>query len=182
MRTLLFVNCQCLLSTQALFSSGFTFSVYFLFLTYISLTILISLVSGFPTGPFFCSKQRQINLVSFVFDSTTFFFSLSNIRPFAPNALVPKSVFAPRTGTAQRDADKRISWRNHNRLRWTYTDRSVKVYYRYKYSDLLPPSQPKSRKCNVRFDPQFFQDLGSLLLDHTVQKVLFATWHLKFLV
>ena len=36
-------------------------------------------------------------------------FSLSSIHSFHPNVLVPKSVFAPRMDSAQRDADQRIS-------------------------------------------------------------------------
>ena len=36
-------------------------------------------------------------------------FSLSSIHSFIPNVLVPKSVFAPRMDSAQRDADQRIS-------------------------------------------------------------------------
>ena len=40
------------------------------------------------------------------------------------------------------------------RLRWTYADQSVKICYRSKYSGLVSPSQPKSRKCKVRIDPE----------------------------
>ena len=40
------------------------------------------------------------------------------------------------------------------RLRWTYADQSVKICYRSKYSGLVSPFQPKSRKCKVRIHPE----------------------------
>ena len=40
------------------------------------------------------------------------------------------------------------------RLRWTYADQPVKICYRSKYSRLVSPSQPKSRKCKVQIDPE----------------------------
>ena len=140
-------------------SSGFCFSVHFLF-------SLIYLVIGFSTGSFFRSELFQISQFSFVFDSLSLFlpvcvclsqprsFSLSSIHSFHPNVLVPKSVFAlewtlPKEMQINGLVDVIIT-----RLRWTYADQSVKICYRSKYSGLVSPSQPKSRKCKVRIDPE----------------------------
>ena len=57
------------------------------------------------------------------------------------------------------------------RLRWTYADQSVKICYRSKYSGLVSPSQPKSRKCKVRIDPEShsFSRLYEVLCYHALE-------------
>ena len=57
------------------------------------------------------------------------------------------------------------------RLRWTYADQSVKSCYRSKYSGLVSPSQPKSRKCKVRIDPEShsFSRLYEVLCYHALE-------------
>ena len=57
------------------------------------------------------------------------------------------------------------------RLRWTYTDQSVKLCYRSKYSDLVPAPQQKSRKCKVRIDPEShsFLRLYEVLCYHALE-------------
>ena len=57
------------------------------------------------------------------------------------------------------------------RLRWTYEDQSVKICYRSKYSGLVSPFQPKSRKCKVRIDPEShsFSRLYEVLCNHALE-------------
>ena len=57
------------------------------------------------------------------------------------------------------------------RLRWTYSDQSVKICYFSKYSGLVSPSQPKSRKCKVRIDPELhsFSRLYEVLCYHALE-------------
>ena len=157
-------------------SSGFCFSVHFLF-------PLIYLVIGFSTGSFFRSELFQISQFSFVFDSLSFSFSLSlcvsqprsfslsSIHPFHPNALVPKRVFAPRMDSAKGMQISELVDVIITRLRWTYADQSVKICYCSKYSGLVSPSQPKSRKCKVRIDPEShsFSRLYEVLCYHALE-------------
>ena len=139
-------------------SSGFCFSVHFLF-------SLIYLVIGFSTGSFFRSELFQISQFSFVFDSL----SLSPcVCAYLNHALFLCQVFTlsiqmfwyqkvylhlewtlPKEMQINGLVDVIIT-----RLRWTYADQSVKICYRSKYSGLVSPSQPKSRKCKVRIDPE----------------------------
>ena len=158
-------------------SSGFCFSVHFLF-------SLIYLVIGFSTGSFFRSELFQISQFSFVFDSL----SLSPcvcVCAYLNHALFLCQVFTlsiqmfwyqkvylhlewtlPKEMQINGLVDLIIT-----RLRWTYADQSVKICYRSKYSGLVSPSQPKSRKCKVRIDPEShsFSRLYEVLCYHALE-------------
>ena len=160
-------------------SSGFCFSVHFLF-------SLIYLVIGFSTGSFFRSELFQISQFSFVFDSLSLSFSLCVcVCAYLNHALFLCQVF---TLSIQMFWYKKVylhlEWTLPKemqinglvdviitRLRWTYADQSVKFCYRSKYSGLVSPSQPKSRKCKVRIDPEShsFSRLYEVLCYHVLE-------------
>ena len=158
-------------------SSGFSFSVHFLF-------SLIYLVIGFSTGSFFLSELFQISQFSFVFDSLSLSFSLC-VCAYLNHALFLCQVFTlsiqmiwyqkvylhlewtlPKEMQINGLVDVIIT-----RLRWTYADQSVKICYRSKYSGLVSPSQPKSRKCKVRIDKEShsFSRLYEVLCYHALE-------------
>ena len=130
-------------------SSGFCFPVHSLF-------PLIYLVIGFSTGSFFRSEQFQISQSSFDFDSLSLSLSLSacvSIFLSVKYSLFPSKCFGTKKCicTSKWTLPKAVQINGLvdliiTKFRWTYADQSVKICYRSKYSDLVSPSPPKSRK------------------------------------
>ena len=159
-------------------SSGFCFSVHFLF-------SLIYLVIGFSTGSFFRSDCfKSVSSVSFSTLSLSFSLCVC-VCAYLNHALFLCQVFTlsiqmiwyqkvylhlewtlPKELQINGLVDVIIT-----RLRWTYADQSVKICYRSKYSGLVSPSQPKSRKCKVRIDPEShsFSRLYEVLCYHALE-------------
>ena len=173
-KTQLFVICQCFLSNNTsfirlLFFGTFSLSTY-------------NLVIGFSTGSFFCSELFQISQFSFVFDSLSLFLSLCvhlnhalflcQVFTLSIQMFWYQKVYLHLEWTLPKEmqinglVDVIIT-----RLRWTYADQSVKICYCSKYSGLVSPSQPKSRKCKVRIDPEShsFSRLYEVLCYHALE-------------
>ena len=113
-KTQLFVICQGFLSNNTSFIRLLFFGTFSLF-TYISrnwflhwLILSFRAVSN-QSVQFRFRLSLSLSPCVCVCLSQPRSFSLSSIHSFHPNVLVPKSVFAPRMDSAQRDADQRIS-------------------------------------------------------------------------
>ena len=169
-KTQLFVICQGFLSNNTSFIRLLFFGTFSLF-TYISrIWFLHWLILSFRA----VSNQS----VQFRFRLSLFLpvcvclsqprsFSLSSIHSFHPNVSVPKSVFAPRMDSAQRDADQRISWRNHYKtpldLRRPIGE-NLLPFQVLGSSVTLPAKIPKMQSANWSRVTQFFKTLWSSLL------------------
>ena len=115
-KTQLFVICLGFLSNNTTFIRLLFFGTFSLF-TYISgnwflhwLILSFRAVSNQSVQfRFRLSLSLSFSLCVCVCLSQPRSFSLSSIHSFHPNVLVPKSVFAPRMDSAQKEADQRIS-------------------------------------------------------------------------
>ena len=171
-KTQFFVICQGFLSNNTSFIRLLFFGTFSLF-TYLSRNWFLHwLILSFRSVSN-QSVQFRFRLSLFLpvcvcaNPSQTRSFSLSSIHSFHPNVLGPKSVFAPRMDSAQRDADQRISWRNHYKtpldLRRPIGEKLL-PFQVLGSSVTLPAKIPKMQSANWSRVTQFFKTLWSSLL------------------
>ena len=171
-KTQLFVICQCFLSNNTSFIRLLFFGTFSLS-TYISRNwflhwLILSFRADSNQSVQFCFRlSLSLSLFLSVCVSQPRSFSLSSIHPFHPNVLVAKIVFAPRMDSAQRNANQRISWRNHHK---TPLDLSRPIgenllpFQILGSSVTLPAKIPKMQSENWSRVTQFFKTLWRSLL------------------